>query len=591
MSGISWLTRYLRQYRRDYSIGLGTLFLVDVINVVLPLTIKWSIDALGARDTSLILVAGLSYLALTFLQSGGRYAWRVYIFGSSYAAANSIRAGLFDKLTTLENRVLSQTRSGDLMSRATNDVDAIRTALGPGIMIAADSVMLLGLMIPTMLFLSWKLTLFSLAFVPVVPWITAKLGIRIETIFEEAQRRMSRMSGYVQESFSGVRLIKSLAIESTVEHRFAAMSGLYRDKAAQLAATEATLSPVLGMLTSVGTFAILLVGGYDVIAGTMTVGAFIAFQRYIVQLAWPMQAIGWAVTMMREGRAAQRRIDDILEKPSAVSSYAKALDRPPSQPAALLEVHDLAFELGGNVRGFRLAVDHLTLSAHQKVGIAGPVGSGKSIFFNLLMRIDEPAAGCIFFRGQDVREIPLSTLRREIAIVEQTVVLFSETVRENLTLGLDHLVSEDEMWEVLKIAALDREAKTWPQGLDTKLGERGVNLSGGQKQRLALARALLRDPILLLLDDSFSAVDVDVEQQIIHHLLSTRPKMALCFASHRLAILPELDRVWVFDRGAVIANGTHRELLESSVLYQGLWARGAREARESELAEGASALI
>jgi ATP-binding cassette subfamily B protein len=557
------------------------LVAVDAINVSLPLVIRAAIDAIPEKNVPAVLWAGAGLLALMACQSVMRYTWRIYLTGTSHMIARGLRLDLYNHLQNLPLARYQTIRTGDLMSRATNDIQAIREAIGPGILIAVDAIVNFLIFIPVMLYLSVKLTVLALVFAPLIPWITAKLGSRIDQLFESLQVKMSNISAFTQETFGGIRLIKSLVLENRVRRRFFDLSQDYQREGIRMAGCEAGFTPSLTVLTHLGTFFILIVGGMDVIQGAITVGTFVAFQRFVVQLAWPMEAVGWAVTMTREGVAAHRRLRQIIGIPQAISVRTPPAER---RDASLLEVRHLRYAYGsnGDGNGFRLNLSHLKVHQGQKIGIVGPVGAGKSTLFNLIVRLYEPPEDTLYFEGRDVASIPLAELRRKISTVEQQVFLFSEKVTTNIELGMPEKVDAQAARKVIQTVCLEDEIEELHDGYDSYLGERGVNLSGGQKQRLALARALIRKPRILLLDDAFSAVDVEVEHRIMRNMLAEYPGLTLIFASHRLSTMPSLDEIWVLERGRLVAKGPHDALLESVPLYGALWQMSQSRLEDSQ---------
>lgn len=579
----NWLKKYpfwglLKRHQGVYLKGLFALCFVDAINVALPLVIRSAVDSVVARELRGCLWAAAGYFFLMAIQAVGRYLWRVYLIGTSYRIATDLRKDLYSHLQRLPLQYYQKVRTGDLMSRATNDIESIRMTVGPGILVTADAVLMFILIVPVMFWLSVKLSLLAFAFYPVVPFLTARLGDRIDSLYEKLQEKMSQMGAFIQEHFSAVRLVKALVLESRTESRFSVLSESYRGVGVQMAKYQAVLSPLLGLLTNLGTFLILVWGGWDVLHGAITVGTFVAFQRFVVQLSWPMEAIGWAVTMNREGIAAHRRFEEILEAPEVVPAYSVAS---PSASKAWFEVSNLKFQYPGGGLSFALNLENLQLEKGKKVGIVGPVGSGKSTFFQILLRLYEPQPGQVFINGKDILSIPSRELRRQIASVEQPIFLFSETISENLVLGLDASVSREKQLRALEVAGVAEEILGLEKGLNSKLGERGVNLSGGQKQRLALARALVRAPDLLVLDDSLSAVDVAIEAKILERFFRAYPELSVLFASHRLSVMPKMDEVWIFRSGKLAGQGTHTQLMAREPLYARLWEKSQREEERS----------
>jgi ATP-binding cassette, subfamily B, multidrug efflux pump len=574
---------YIKQYPRQYILGIGTLAAVDLINVLLPLLVKLAIDAIGPKNIKQVIWASVGYFILMIAQSYGRYLWRIYLMGTSHFVARDLRLGLYRHLQKLPLEYHQRVSTGDLMSRATNDIESVRMALGPGILVTADAILMLILIIPPMLFLSVKLSLLAFAFYPLVPWITKKMGTQIDVLFEGMQQKMSNLSAYAQESFSGVRLIRSLVLENETCRRFQSLSEDYKRQGFKLAKWEAFFSPSLGLLTNLGTFLILVLGGFDVLSGAITVGTFVAFQRFVVQLSWPMEAMGWAVTMHREGFAAQRRIDEVFKVPEVRQVIASSF-QPSKAEEPFIEIKKLEFHYPDWSRehDFSLHLSDLKIQKGQKIGVVGRVGSGKTTLLNLWLRMYEPKNDSLFLSGQDLTSIPLADLRRRISMVEQHVFLFSESISTNVSLGLAQQ-SEASIQELSKIAQIYEEVSRLPNGFKTLLGERGLNLSGGQKQRLALVRALLRKPEVLLLDDCFSAVDVEVESKIIDSFFDSFTELTVLFASHRLSVMSRMDEVWVMDKGTLVEKGPHSVLLRKSPLYQQLWNQSEREVDKERL--------
>jgi ATP-binding cassette subfamily B multidrug efflux pump len=574
-------SRYLSKYKKRYLLGFWWLLFVDFLNVVQPLIVKTTMDALVTKQMQLVIGAGVAYFLAMTLQSVGRYWWRMYLIGTANFVSSDLRREFYEHLQKVSLRAYQKHRTGDLMSRATNDIESIRMALGPGILVALDAAIMFLMLVPAMFWLSWKLTLLTFAFYPLVPFITARLGNKVDFFFERMQSRLSQMSAYAQETFSGIRLIKSLVLEGHSSKKFRELSESYVKEGNTLARYESFFSPSLSLITQLGTLFILFFGGKDVIQGAISVGTFIAFQRFVVQLSWPMEAIGWSVTMTREAKAAERRIQEILTEPPVQSTYPEVISKSKDR---VLEISQLKFQWGlEEEKSFNLELDGLVIPPGKKIGLVGTVGSGKTTLFNLLLRLYEPPPGTLFLRGQDVRTIPLDELRKRIASVEQQVILFGETIATNLQLGISDSVSLEKMQIATGVAGVEKEVGQLAKGFDTLLGEKGVNLSGGQKQRLALARALLRNPELLLLDDCFSAVDVECEQQIIEKFFKAYPHLSILFSSHRLSVMPRMDEIWVLESGKVIAQGTHLEVMRNSALYRQLWRESEKELEREQL--------
>lgn len=569
----------LKPYQRPYWLGVITLCFVDLINVLLPLVIKESVDALPEKNLKRILWMAGIYLFLMCLQSWGRYLWRIYLIGTSHRVASDLRLNLYSHLQRLPLKYYHSVRTGDLMSRATNDIESVRMAVGPGILVSLDALVMFLFIVPVMFWQSVKLSLLAFAFYPLVPWITAYLGKRIDRLFESTQTKLSALSAVAQEAFSGIRLIKSLVLEKRLEDRFAELSLELKAESFKLSRYEAGFSPLLSLLTNFGTLLILFLGGKDVIDGVITVGTFVAFQRFVVQLSWPMEAIGWAVTMTREGGAAFRRLKEVENVEKVKDTFFEA---PRKTPAPLLEIRSLKM-----TSGFPISLESLTIEEGKKIGLVGQVGSGKTVLFNLITRLNEPPQDSIFLEGQDILSISLKKLRNEVGSVEQQVFLFSESIRKNLEMGMERHLPMEVLEEATRVSEILPEINEWDGGFETLLGERGVNLSGGQKQRLALSRILARNPKLILLDDCFSAIDVEIEQKIIDHFFEAYPHLSVLFSSHRLSVMTRMDEIWLLESGRLRARGSHQKLIQSDALYRELWQKSERETEREQFEKNA----
>lgn len=586
----------IRVHRRQYVLGLITLVFVDLINVCLPLFIRSALDGATEKRMDWVWGSAIAIFVLMSLQSIGRYLWRVYLMGASNQIARDLRRDLYHHLQKLPLQYYQSVKTGDLMSRATNDVESVRMAVGPGILVALDAVIMFVLIVPLMLYLSPRLTLLAFAFYPLAPFLTQWIGGRIETLFDLLQTKLSTLSSFAQESFGAIRLIKSLVLENTSARRFSELSRDYAITGERLARYEALFSPSLGLMTNLGTFLILIVGGKSVIEGALTLGTFVAFQRFVVQLSWPMEAIGWAATLNQEGKAALARLRMVMDvAPVTESSQNEDSGGRRSRGGSVkrmvpdIKIQNLRFDYGGvGDSGFKLSLDDLYVPSGKKVGIVGPVGSGKSSLFHLLLRLYDPPDNTIFMGGpmdgRDINHINRTELRCTIASVEQQVFLFSESIESNVEMGMRTPAGGESIRRAIQAAGVFDEVEGLTDGARSVLGERGVNLSGGQKSRLALARALVRQSPILILDDCFSSVDVEVESRIIQNLFRVAKDVSILIASHRLSIMPLVDEIWVLDEGKLAARGTHSELLVSNSLYQALWHRAGKVSRWGEVA-------
>lgn len=561
---------YLRKYRKLYAIGILSLVVVDTLEVLPPLLLKSAIDGLttmefGPALNALILKLALAYMAVAVVQGCMRYLWRKYIVSTSMMASHDMRLELFDHLTRLGPGFYQKRRVGELVSLSTNDVEAVRFALGPGALTIFDALFYFVLIPPIMFWISPKLTL--IAFLPliIIPFFVRRMESRIQKSFREVQDKFSVFAAACQESLSGVRILKGSALEQFKEREQAKLDDDY--VAANLSAvrTAATLTAGLEAILSTSTTLLFLVGGAYVIGEQITIGIFVAFQKYVQKLQWPMEAFGLAANIFQRSVASQGRIDEVLFHP--------APQVPDGRPGAgsgvpEIEIRDLSFTYPGATRAALHQVS-LKIPAGKRIGIAGGVGSGKSTLLQCLARMQPPPPGSILFDGHPIDSLPFSETRRRIAFVPQESFLFSRSVEDNILYGSEAFEREpgDPRRELARAAArlasVDDDALRLPLGYSTILGERGTNISGGQRQRLTIARAIARKPQVLLLDDCMSAIDAETEARLVEGVLEASEGITLVLASHRVSSFRRLDWLVLMDGGVVVAQGRPQDLLST----------------------------
>ncbi len=563
----------IARFRGAYFRGILTLFLVDAANVAIPLCLKNAIDAINISYRERVYVLGAAILALYCVQAVGRYLWRIFLIGASHRIISIYRKKFFEHVLNVPAHSLKMS-SGDLLSRATQDIESVRMALGPGVLVIADCVILFFLILPAMWGISPRLTLVSLALMPLVPLLTFFCGSRIDKLFEKLQDQTSVMTGFIRERFTHVRLIKAFAAESISTNELSKLSIAYRNTGKQLAVVESFFSPGLAFLTNLGTVLILVVGGNLALEGTLTIGAFIAFQRLLVQLSWPMEAIGWGVTLTREAKAAHRRLNQVLDVPSDSEIVTQT---PAVRGQPVLEIRDLNMRLpfagGQNPQPgnqMTLRAQELKVEPGKWVGVVGPIASGKSTLFDVILRMWDPPPGSVFLGGTDITKISRRELRNRIRIVDQPITLLGENLFANVSLSLNGNMNSEMLAALSRLASLNVHERFGDSAIDDKLSERGSDLSGGQKQRVALIRALATKPDLLLLDDPFSGIDLITERAIFSNIRREYPMTAALFITHRFELMEEMDEVWVFEHGQLIKSGTHRSLLQETELYRRL---------------------
>ena len=567
------LIPYVRRHRARMAWGLLCLVLTTALSVASPWVLRYAIDDLTLTVTRQKLWIYSSFIVAIVLVEGlFRYYMRIVLISISRDIEYELRGDLFAHLTQLSARYFQSHRVGDIMSRATNDMSAVRNVLGPGIMYTANTVATFVGTVVLMMRISPRLLGLALVPLVLVSILVRHFGRRIHDRFEAVQAQLSEMNVIVQESLSGVRVVRAYAQEPHEVARFEAANREYMRRNKSLIRMFGSLYPGIQLLMGTGAVLVVWLGGRMAVAGRITIGEFVAFGVYLAMLHWPMIALGWVVNIFERGEASMGRIAEILEAPPEIR------DEDPEPVSALrgeVEFRDLTFSYDG-----KPVLQHVDLKvpAGSTVAIVGPTGSGKSTLVSLIPRLFEAPPGTLFVDGHDVRRIPLAVLRAAVGFVPQETFLFSDTVRENVAFGLRATnVDEDEVKQRVEwaagVAQLARDVAEFPQGYDTFVGERGITLSGGQKQRAALARALAIRPPILVLDDALSAVDTYTEEEILKGLKSVRAGCTTFLVSHRISTVKDADLIVVLREGAIVERGTHDELVARHGFYADLHRR------------------
>jgi ATP-binding cassette subfamily B protein len=581
MSRPGTIGRYVVRYRRWYAAGALALLLVNACDVALPLVLKLAIDDIVLlRGAIPIWSVAAGYMGFVLLLAVFRYFWRVWFIGASHRVANDLRRRLFEHLLLLSPSYFDRVRTGDLMSRATADLESVRQFYSQGLLLTLDTFCYLAVMPPIMLLISSELTLYSLAPLPLIPLLVYWVGGAIHERSARAQALTGETSAAVEETVAGIRVVQGFAQEERQAARLHALGARTRDASMDVARLQGALQPAVSLVMAAGVVVVILLGGEAAIEGRISVGDFVAFQHYLLKIAWPMQAIGLIVGLYQRAFASMERIDEVLaERPAIV-------DAPDADPAARVSDGRISFRgvtlrYSGAVEDALSAID-LEVAPGRTVALVGPVGCGKSSLLALLVRERDPSAGAVLLDGVDARRIPLAALRGAIAAVPQETFLFADTVEENIALGAAADLPPEARRAAVREAAARAQVladiEAIPGGFDALLGERGVTLSGGQRQRVAIARAVLRAPRVLLLDDCLSAVDAETEERILRGLREVMRGRACLFASHRLSAARAADEIVVLDRGRIVERGTHDALAAAGGLYARMWARQRLEA-------------
>ena len=569
---MAFLLRLIRPHWTRYALGVGALLATDLLQLAIPRLVGGFTDALdrGALDLGGVLrYAGL-IVGLAVGVGIFRYFWRIYVFGTSWRIEREMREKLFRHLLGLSANYFNHHKTGDLMAHATNDLQAVRMAVGPGVLMLADSLMMsAGTLAVMLLTIDWRLTLLGLAPLPLLALSSWGLGRAIHARFRRVQDIFSDLTDRVQENLSGIRVVKAFSRTAAEEQAFQRVNHRYLQANLHLHRVDAAFDPLIDFLTRLGFVIVLGYGGALVLDGVISLGDFVAFISYLGMLVWPMLAIGWVVNLLERGAASMERIDAIFaERPEITDAPQPAqVDR----LAGRIEIRGLTFRYRPDLPP---ALQDLTVTVEpgRTLALIGRTGSGKTTLANLLVRVYDPPAGTVFIDGIDVRDIPLEVLRRDVGYVPQDHFLFSKTIAENIAFAPGRW-SREAVEAAARDAQVEEDIRRFPRGFETPVGERGVTLSGGQRQRISIARALLKDPPILILDDCLSAVDSQTESRILERLREIMARRTTILISHRVSTVQHADEILVLDGGRVVERGTHQELLARRGEYYRLYHR------------------
>ncbi|MDE6909584.1 MAG: ABC transporter ATP-binding protein/permease [Lachnospiraceae bacterium] len=581
MEQIQFIWQYVRRHKGQYIGGIITLFVLDFANLYIPQVTGIITDGLAAhtldmdgvfRNIGILLGIGLT-LAV------GRFLWRFFIFGAARGIDREIRDDMFAHLETLDVEYYNEHKTGDLMTRFTSDLTAVRVAIGPAVIAAFDAVVMTVMVIGQMMFyVSVKLTL--LAIVPMIFIAVGELyyGKIMQKRFLERQEAVSELTDFVQESFSGVRVVKAFVRERSQIRAFAKTNANAKKKNLMIARMESIVIPLLDVIIGLSSLLTLLYGGWLALNGEITIGRFVAFNQYITMLVWPMIACGEAINMFSQGSAGIKRIQEVFDEEPAIADRKDVVSV--SSIRGDIRLNHLTFIHRGNSEPTLKDIS-LDIKAGTTLAVIGRTGNGKSTLVNLLLHLYNTKQGMIFIDGRDINTIPLKVLRENIAYVPQDNFLFSDTLKTNIAFGTDN-EEMDEIIRATKTACIHDNIIAFPDGYETIVGERGVTLSGGQKQRSSIARALKKDAPILILDDALSAVDTDTEEKILHNLKANRKGKTTILIAHRISTIQNADKILVLEDGEAKECGNHKELMELGGIYKDMFEKQQLEAAIGE---------
>ncbi len=566
-------TRLLKPYFKRYWFwlagGFGSLVLVDLFQLYIPRIIKYAVDALqkGHATPHLMLTYGLTIVFIALGIAGFRFIWRNLLLGFSRRVETHLRNRMFSHLLGLDKDFFQKTSAGEVMALATNDLAAVQLATGMGIVAFFDAVFMGLAAFGFMLYIDPRLTLIAVAPMPLLAFLTRALSARLHGRFKKVQEQFSVLTEFVRQTISSIRLVKAYNQEEHQASRFARMGETYVRNNVRVAVIYGALFPVSGFIANSSMLLVLIFGGRMTIRGTITAGDFVAFISYLFLMTWPMMAMGWVADLFQRGVTSLSRIESLMNvKPSLYEEE--------NAPFVLIErgeirAKNLSFSYPGRDEPVIDGLD-LEIAGGMILGIVGRTGAGKTTLCNLLARLFPVDGGRLFFDGFDVNSVSIDSVRSAIAYVPQDVMLFSDTIASNIAFGVPE--ATPEMIEtVARAAAIHDEIAAMPESYETKIGEKGVKLSGGQRQRIAIARALLLERPVIMIDDGLSAVDMETEHAIIRSIASYLKGRTCVIVSHRIAPLADADRIVVMENGRIVDQGTHAELIERNTFYSSIY--------------------
>jgi ATP-binding cassette subfamily B protein len=581
-TGRSWLFFYLKKYRWSLVAGALYVLVAVALGIFTPRYTGQAIDYLGSAGATrrglieyVLLIVGAQLTSGVFL-----FLQRRTLINMSRYIEYDLRQDFYGRLQKLPLEFFQRQRTGDLMARATNDLSAVRQIVGPAIMYSEQTLFRVLIILPLMFQISVKLTVILLLTMPLVSLTVKYFGHQIHVRFEKIQEFFSDLTARAQENLTGVRVVRAFAQEQAENEEFARLNRQYVERNLNLVRLSAVFHPLMQFFIGLGFAAIMLVGGWETAQGRMTIGEFTAFNLYLEQLIWPLIAMGYVTNLIQRGAASLKRMREIMAVEPAIADRADL--KPVSEIEGRIEFRDLTFRYSPEAPPVLREIN-LAIEPGQTVAFIGRTGAGKSTLMNLIPRLLDAEPGMVLIDDRPIREIPLKRLRENIGYVPQETFLFSETLAENIAFGIHNgrQALEKKIEWAAEVAGLADDVKDFPKQYETILGERGITLSGGQKQRAAIARAVVREPRLLILDDSLSAVDTYTEEKILSRLRGVMRSRTTLIVAHRISTVKDADLICVLDHGKIVERGAHEELMRMGGAYADLY---ERQLLEEELA-------